>query len=127
LISQEIIEDLGNGVVVTRNVHHAPTPVQNREVVILSWADNLEEGSDYHVTVSVNRPDVKPAPHTTRAVVLAAWIFQHVKGKQNECLVTRILQMDPKGHIPSFVLNHAHSKSSSHVVVLRQLFGIPAG
>jgi len=90
---------------------NAPFPVKKRDFVVITHFDQLQDGTYIGLGTSINHPNGKENPDYVRAVNLtSAWIMESVPGNPNQCYVTRLIQMDPKGNIPAFVVNLSKKK-----------------
>lgn len=50
-------------------------------------------------------------------VTIGSWIIEPISDKR--CRVTRLVHADPKGSVPSFIINFAVTKTAEQVVNMR--------
>eukprot|EP01104_Vermistella_antarctica_P020908 TRINITY_DN9156_c0_g1_i1.p1 TRINITY_DN9156_c0_g1~~TRINITY_DN9156_c0_g1_i1.p1 ORF type:complete len:286 (+),score=33.32 TRINITY_DN9156_c0_g1_i1:50-859(+) len=114
-----------------------PFPITNREFLYVASrrfvALNLdnpgakveEEDIDaplsyINVTVSINCDEHRADPNYVRGVNRSLQVFTPVKGDPNKTMVSRIFVVDPKGLIPSWVVNQSTKKGGYTVMNLKK-------
>lgn len=97
--------------------HKTPFPVTDRELCYLRTQHKLDGGAVLMVGVSINDKDVPTAEGRVRAVVLACWLFKPQEDGKTH--VTRCIQLDPKGSVPSFLINAQQAKAAIAINVLK--------
>lgn len=119
LLSIDVIKRVGEDIVVTYSTHQAPTMITNREFVLLRACRQLENGCVVYVAFSINYPERKANPQFVRgALIVGGWLIKPVEGDAEAVDVERILQLDPKGNIPAFVVN---LKKQQAAISLREM------
>lgn len=103
----------------------APMPLSYREFVTVRTKKVV--GNVYYIySVSVNYPtgDKDSDPSCVRgAVHINGFIIRPVEDNPNQAYVTRIVQMDPKGAVPLFVVDMMKRKAAEFVAKLREEVG----
>jgi len=80
--------------------------VRDREFVFLETFKEYEDGSIVVCCFSVERDDVPPLPTCVRGeMILSGWIITPLRTDCEVCDVTYVVHVDPKGWIPSVVVN----------------------
>jgi hypothetical protein len=104
LLEWKVVKSINDNTVVLYTGHSTPIGVTNRETLVVRGWDE-ENGTIYIYSVSVNDPEVPSVDGRVRSVVhVGGWIIEPVEDG-SKCNVTRVFQLDPKGSIPSFVVN----------------------
>jgi hypothetical protein len=104
LLDWKIVKTINDNTVVLYTGHSTPIGVTNRENLnVRGWDE--ENGTIYVYTQSINDPEVPTVDGRVRSVVhVSGWIIEPLEDG-SKCKVTRVMQLDPKGSIPSFVVN----------------------
>jgi len=80
--------------------------VSNRDFMLFASEVWMKSGDFAVVTNSIEHPDFPPAPGFVRGVVKNSGLYVEECGQgDRECIVTYVVQLDPKGMIPSWVAN----------------------
>lgn len=96
--------------------HKTPFPVTDRELCFLRTTHTLEDGRTLVCAVSINS-DVATEDKRVRAVVLAGWLFR--PDGDSKTHVTRLIQLDPKGNVPGFLINAQQAKAATAINILK--------
>ena len=105
-MGSEIIEELGKGTAVVRDMIKAPSVISNRDVLVVRHDIRREDGSILLLARSVEREDCPPVKGFVRSH-LWMQIFDIQPTKDGKVSVTVAAHMDPKGSIPKWVVNKA--------------------
>jgi len=97
-------------------------PVSNREFICVRCRKVINN-IRYIYSVSVNYPqgDADSDPNSVRGVMqLNGFIFRPVEGNPNHVFLKRIVQIDPKGSVPLWIVDMMKRKAADFVVKLRE-------
>jgi hypothetical protein len=98
----------------------APYPVTPREFVLVRGRKEMH-GTYYIYSMSVNYEKAAYDANFVRGVVPHnAFILRPVQGNPHQTRMTRITAIDPKGSVPSFVVNMMKTKSGDYLGRLRE-------
>jgi len=118
LIDIVLVEKITDDIEVTRTRYSAPFPVTAREIVAVRYRVE-RDGVYYVISFSVNHNDVKSDSNYVRAVLhINALICKPLPDNKTE--FTRIIDVEPKGNIPNFVVNITKTSAARFVVLLRK-------
>jgi len=122
LLEIEIVESIDNDLDVLRTRYGAPFPVSAREFVAIRYRFANEEDNEYYiVSFSINHKAVKSDSSAVRGVLgVNALIIRPVPGKDDKTELIRIVDVEPKGNIPNFVVNMTKTSAGGFVVLLRK-------
>jgi len=96
----------------------APWPVSHRDFVYLSLSRPLEDGSIVSLGFSVQTSLVPEVRGLVRGhIYLAGFIFRRLDPKLTR--VTYIVHLDPKGSIPTMIINQSQKKQTQNISRLR--------
>lgn len=96
----------------------APWPVSHRDFVYLSLCRPLEDGSIVSLGFSVESPLVPEVRGLVRGhIYLAGFILRRIG--PNTTRVTYIVHLDPKGSIPTMIVNKSQKKQTQNISRLR--------
>jgi len=117
------ILQVGSDVQLVRSRMFAPMPLSHREFVAVRTRKTINDNVYIIASVSVNYPsgDKDSDPSCVRGVAhLNGFIFRPVEGNPNQTKLTRIVQVDPKGSVPLFVVDMMKRKAAEFVAKLRE-------
>jgi len=118
LIEFQIKEEIADHLHIMYQVYSAPTPVAPREVVALR-AFKEKDGAYTVWGGSINYASVKGFSNYVRAVAkVSGWMIQPEGA--NKAKVFHLVQVDPKGWIPPFVVNSTKTKPALRIIGLRK-------
>lgn len=103
-------------VFVVYSAHKTPFPVTHRELLYVRKTHRFPDGRIMIVGKSINDPQQMAREGRVRAVVLAGWLFTPID--ENKTRVVRIIQLDPKGNIPAFLINTHNEKTARAIPLL---------
>jgi len=107
-------------IVLYQSQHTTPFPVTHREFVAFRFRKITSDGTYYVWGTSVNNKDVPQSSGHVRGVIsVSGWILRPVEGNPNLTNCTRIFRIDPKGNIPTIVVNMYSTKSGNQLVEFR--------
>jgi hypothetical protein len=96
----------------------APWPVSHRDFAFLSVSKHLEDGSIISVGFSVDSPLVPEVSGLVRGEMhMAGFILRQVAPKLTR--MTYLVHIDPKGSIPTMVINQTQKKQTQNVSKIR--------
>eukprot|EP01116_Phalansterium_solitarium_P016555 TRINITY_DN3865_c0_g1_i1.p2 TRINITY_DN3865_c0_g1~~TRINITY_DN3865_c0_g1_i1.p2 ORF type:complete len:272 (-),score=80.66 TRINITY_DN3865_c0_g1_i1:296-1006(-) len=122
LLDFKFIKAEEDGVGVVYAVHNAPFPVTKRDFILAITHSQEPSGTYLAFSTSINYAGVNQDTNYVRgALYVSAWVIEAVEGKPDEALVTRIIQVDPKGMIPAFVVNANKSNPGKVLVQIENL------
>jgi hypothetical protein len=82
----------------------------------------LSDGGYVSFGKSINHDEcLTDSSHVRAALHLVGAICRPIPGEPNRCMLTRIAQLDPKGNIPTMVVNATKKKSGASVILLRKV------
>jgi len=84
-------------------------------------AFDLPEGTFYILSQSVDYDKIPPNPKCVRGEILDTGILI-TPVSENTCSVTYVLQVDPKGWVPTFIVNLAATDQATNVLRIREYF-----
>eukprot|EP01104_Vermistella_antarctica_P012440 TRINITY_DN359_c0_g1_i1.p1 TRINITY_DN359_c0_g1~~TRINITY_DN359_c0_g1_i1.p1 ORF type:complete len:266 (-),score=68.76 TRINITY_DN359_c0_g1_i1:142-939(-) len=111
----------------------APFPVASRNFLAVRYT--RRDGETVTITGgSINHADYPMDPNYCRGVLhVGGWRLEPIEGEPNKCQVVRVIQVDPCGMIPGWIVNMFKSKAAQALVDLRDMMvrfgdveGIPA-
>mmetsp|Transcript_15127 Transcript_15127/g.43031 ORF Transcript_15127/g.43031 Transcript_15127/m.43031 type:complete len:235 (+) Transcript_15127:57-761(+) len=119
ILGLEILKEFGNVTIRYASFYLAPM-VSNREFVFVQSEQTDADGSFVAATTSINFAEKKQASGQVRGVIA----IEGVKVEQdaenpNKCTIYRTLQVDPKGMLPSWVVNMSKSNVAKQIVKVR--------
>jgi hypothetical protein len=118
----EIVREVTPEIAITRARYKAPFPVTSREVVAFRARRRLPGGGYVSFGKSINYDEcLTDSSHVRAALHLVGAICRPIPGEPNRCMLTRIAQLDPKGNIPTMVVNATKKKSGTSVILLRKV------
>jgi hypothetical protein len=118
----EIVREITPEIAITRARYKAPFPVTSREVVAFRARRRLPGGGYVSFGKSINWDEcLTDSSHVRAALHLVGAICRPIPGEPNRCMLTRIAQLDPKGNIPTMVVNATKKKSGTSVILLRKV------
>jgi len=120
IFSSKTIEEVAPDIQITHVVYKAPFPLSYREFVALRAKTVESDGSYLSYGNSINHKTFPTTKDYVRAVsIVSGWSFRPVPGNPNQCIAKRIVQMDPKGVIPAWVVNSYKTKAGLLLVSVR--------
>lgn len=100
------------------SAHKTPYPISHRELLYVRSRHVLEDGRVMIVGSSVNDKEQPVQESRVRAAVLACWVMKAIDA--NKTNVIRMIQLDPKGNIPSFLVNTHNAKTAKALGVITE-------
>lgn len=114
------VEKINDNIQLVYSSYNAPPPVWKREFVAIRATKELEDGTCISYGASVNHKDFPtPTDYVRGCIVISGWHLRPVEGNPNATRCTRVVQLDPKGWIPSSVVNMYKTKSGQALVSIR--------
>jgi len=103
----KFLRELQDAIGVVYALHNAPFPVSKRDFVLATTHFGPQADGKYLAySTSINYPGIQQDSSIVRGVIfVSAWIVEPVAGDANSCKVTRIIHVDVKGMIPTFIIN----------------------
>jgi len=118
----EVVREIIPDIVVTRARYTAPFPVTAREIVAIRVRRKLPDGGYLSYGKSINLDEcLTDSSHVRAALHLIGAFCRPIPGEPNRCILTRIAQLDPKGNIPTMVVNAVKTKSGTSMILLRKV------
>jgi hypothetical protein len=118
LLDWKVVKTISDNQSIIYSGHKVPFPVTNRELCYLRTIHKLEDGRVLVCGNSINDKDVASVDGRVRAVVLACWLFTPQDATKTH--VTRCIQLDPKGSVPTFLINAHQAKSAIAINTLKK-------
>eukprot|EP01114_Cavostelium_apophysatum_P001832 TRINITY_DN11600_c0_g1_i1.p1 TRINITY_DN11600_c0_g1~~TRINITY_DN11600_c0_g1_i1.p1 ORF type:complete len:389 (-),score=79.14 TRINITY_DN11600_c0_g1_i1:37-1203(-) len=122
LLKMEVLETITPQIQVVHRTYKAPASIiAPRDFIALNarWASN---GSFATYGTSINHPLDRASPKYVRGrAIVTGFIFRPVEGKVNECRCIRIVQIDPKGLVPSWVVNVGKKRAAQALVRMKNI------
>lgn len=121
ILEWSILKNVADDLEVVYSAHSAPFPVSSRELIYLRHSRTLENGNFIVSASSINVKDQPTREKRVRAAIYySGWVVEIID--DDSCKVTRILQLDPKGNIPTMIVNAYKTKTALAVNKLRSVF-----
>eukprot|EP01089_Gocevia_fonbrunei_P015219 TRINITY_DN437_c0_g4_i2.p1 TRINITY_DN437_c0_g4~~TRINITY_DN437_c0_g4_i2.p1 ORF type:complete len:212 (+),score=54.00 TRINITY_DN437_c0_g4_i2:93-728(+) len=119
LLEHTVVVEPSNELRLLYQLYKLPWPISNRDALFYAAIKRDEKGARYHIGKSIPNQDVVKTPSgTVRAQVLtSAYVMQPLEG--NKTLLTYVVQLDPKGSLPTALVNSSQGKSAKRVVQIR--------
>lgn len=109
---------INDSVQIIYSAHATPFPVSTRELLYVRCVKKY----DNIVVVSGSSINMKDEPVVDKrvraAIYSSGWVIEPLE--ENKCRVTRILQLDPKGNIPTMIVNSYKKKTALALQKARQ-------
>jgi len=116
----DLIKSVPGNIEVVYTAQNLPFPLSSREALHCRIAKTETNGAINVASTSINDPNVKIGEGRVRSVIIiSGWSFLPIEGGKTK--VTRLVQLDPKGSIPTFVVNAYISKVGTSLANLRAL------
>ncbi|CAG8594782.1 7569_t:CDS:2 [Acaulospora morrowiae] len=81
-------------------------PTLARDAVTLAYGTQLDDGRMVHVNKSIEHKLSPNEPGVIRIHVnCAGFVVEPIKSQQNKCYLTQIIDADPKGWVPKYVIS----------------------
>jgi hypothetical protein len=124
LLDAKVLKEIDETTSLYYSAYKSPAfPVSDREFTNVRHVVRNFDGKDGILIClySVNYKEQPTVEKRVRAVVVVSGIvIQPVEGASDKCNFTRIVQLDPKGNIPTFVVNMFVKKSGDVLVGIRK-------
>ncbi|KAH3743442.1 hypothetical protein Pelo_15154 [Pelomyxa schiedti] len=122
LISAEVVAQVGNDLTVHTSKYKAPFFLSKREFVVL-YGKREVEGTFYLVHTSINYAGARHDPSCTRGVTrVGHTITPSVNNPSQECVIRRIVQLDPKGAVPSSAVMLKQKDDAKRMTKIKDAF-----
>mmetsp|Transcript_32165 Transcript_32165/g.54975 ORF Transcript_32165/g.54975 Transcript_32165/m.54975 type:complete len:231 (-) Transcript_32165:57-749(-) len=123
ILQHEVIEKVNGDETTYLSYSRFKTPmgISNRDFLTLRSQLHLDDGSTLIVSQSVNSKKKPFDSATVRGVTRNARLFEPIS--DTECKVTLVDHVDPKGHVPAFVINLFKKKAAEAIVKLQNIYG----
>jgi len=122
LVEFKVLQKVDEDTNVFYSLNNAPFPVAKRDLVIVTRAAPEADGKFLLVSTSVNYDHQATDTSAVRAVLtLASWLIAPIDGQPSQSFVTRLVQLDPKGMIPAFVVNAQKAKAGLTLIEVEKL------
>lgn len=97
--------------------------ISGRDIIIIVNFTVNEEGVIYIVGFSDEREDLVPLqPDRVRGgLPIGGFKIEHIKNQPGKILLTYIVDMDPRGSVPSFLLSTALKDQATKLALIRGL------
>eukprot|EP01091_Cochliopodium_minus_P005568 TRINITY_DN15477_c0_g1_i1.p1 TRINITY_DN15477_c0_g1~~TRINITY_DN15477_c0_g1_i1.p1 ORF type:complete len:233 (-),score=73.35 TRINITY_DN15477_c0_g1_i1:141-839(-) len=125
LLKLNMIEQIDKNIQVVLLHMSAPTPVSSREFVSVRGHKTKEDGTILFASKSINREDVKVESGFVRGVARTGSVFAPVYDENKKIVgteITNIDKLDPKGWIPTFVINAGKNRPADRLIGWRAYF-----
>jgi len=123
LIFHEVVKEITPDIVVTRSRFSAPFPVTDREFLTMRSMKKLEDGS-YVVSVrSINDESVPFDENYVRGESNSDIYIFPVDGTKNNVGIISVDNIDPKGWVPTFVVNSHKSSAGDWLIKMQEIYG----
>jgi len=119
LIDCTTVREVTKEIKVQRLRYSAPFPIYPREFVVLR-VDKQINGSYYLFSSSISYDACPATTQFVRGVMRVSGLI--MQPNENGTLLTKIVQIDPRGSIPAFVVNLVGYKQAEFYVTLNSLF-----
>lgn len=106
----KFLKDLDNGISIVYAIHNTPFPVTKRDLLLAVTHEQLADGKYLAFSTSINYAVNQDPNYVRAALYVSAWIIEPVEGNPDAADVIRVVQVDPKGMIPAFVVNANKAK-----------------
>ena len=114
-----IVAEIGPGTRILYNRFSAPWPVYERDFVFIGKHQEVD-GKIVYVGKSVEVPSIPPKDGAVRGEIHASgFIFEPIS--ENSTRVIYFINVDPKGSIPTMVVNFMSSKQTQNIHRIRTL------
>jgi hypothetical protein len=124
LLDAKVLKEIDANTSLYYSAYKSPAfPVSDREFTNVRHVVNNFDGKGGILVClySVNYKEQPVVDKRVRAVVVVSGlVIQPVDGATDKCHFTRIVQLDPKGNIPTFVVNMFVKKSGDVLVGIRK-------
>eukprot|EP01104_Vermistella_antarctica_P010503 TRINITY_DN2809_c1_g1_i1.p1 TRINITY_DN2809_c1_g1~~TRINITY_DN2809_c1_g1_i1.p1 ORF type:complete len:232 (-),score=57.03 TRINITY_DN2809_c1_g1_i1:151-846(-) len=121
VIETKIHKQISENVEVMYSTHNAPFPVTNRSFVYLRSKRVDEDGAIFSTSISINDDEYPVDSNFVRGVNQSQWCFLPVEGNDKQCKLIRVVAIDPKGSIPTWIVNSHKKKGADLLVTLRKV------
>eukprot|EP01121_Diplochlamys_sp_Union-15-3_P009116 TRINITY_DN2461_c0_g1_i1.p1 TRINITY_DN2461_c0_g1~~TRINITY_DN2461_c0_g1_i1.p1 ORF type:complete len:260 (-),score=56.09 TRINITY_DN2461_c0_g1_i1:22-747(-) len=119
-LDKKVLKEVGDGIQVIYLQVKAQFPVSNRDACVLSRVIVEDDGRIVICTTSINYESCSAVNGFVRSVSkVSGWILDPLDG--GKCMVTRMLHTDPKGLLPTFLLNFFKTRPAQSLVFLREI------
>lgn len=109
---------INDSVQVIYSAHATPITVSTRELLYVRCVKKYDDKVVVSGT-SINMKDEPTVDKRVRAAIYSSgWIIEPLE--ENKCRLTRILQLDPKGSIPTMIVNSYKKKTAAAISRVRQ-------
>jgi len=122
LLEMKILQQISEDLQVVQRKYRAPSSlIAPRDFVAINGRWQSPTGEMYIYGSSINHKEDRVTSNYVRGyVMVTGFIFSPIEGDQNSCRCTRILQLDPKGMIPAWIVNAGKKRSlQSHLIMKR--------
>lgn len=118
------VQEIDTNLEVMVQTFWAPFPLQNREFLVIRYFSTTpsEDGEIINVVgCSINWKSFPLSDSMVRAILpVGGWQITPIRGNENQCLVSRVLQVNPKGLIPAFIVNMFKHKAALAMASLKE-------
>ncbi|KAL7719546.1 START domain-containing protein [Entamoeba marina] len=123
LLVFEVLENVGgdDNIKIVRQCHSAPWPITSREFITLS--NNYEENGVYYIIQgSINYPNYdKVDKKYVRGLKNLGMV---IKPEGDGCSVERVMEIDPKGSVPSIAVSTSKKDDATRLLKLKEYFEV---
>jgi len=117
LLESTLVQEFESDLRVLYNRFHAPWPVSERDFVFASKKYIEDSGSILVVGCSVDA-GVPERNKTVRGEILASGFYIE-KLSETRCRVTYLVNVDPKGSLPTWLVNKMSGKQCNNLIKIR--------
>jgi len=120
-LSIKVVHEVSSDIKIYQSTHSTPFPVTSREFLALRCRKVASDGTCYVWGASINRKDIlQLSGHVRGVIAVSGWIIEPVKDDPNSSMVRRVFKVDPKGSIPTMVVNMFKTKAGLQLVAIRK-------
>jgi len=123
ILEVQVVETITPEIDVVRTRYSAPFPVAPREFVAIRYRVANEKDNEFYIlSFSINHKSVKSDSSVVRGVLhLNVVVIKPVPGADNKAELIRILDVEPKGNVPNFIVTMTKNNAASFAVLVRKV------
>jgi len=123
LLYYNVVDTIADNILLTHVGFKTPFPVTSRDFCAIRCSTE-EDGVRYIWGCSVISsavPENAEGKFVRGMIIVSGFVFKPVDGEPDQCLITNVNQVDPKGWIPAWVVNLGKGKSLARMTGLKKL------
>eukprot|EP01100_Stratorugosa_tubuloviscum_P001570 TRINITY_DN1351_c2_g1_i1.p1 TRINITY_DN1351_c2_g1~~TRINITY_DN1351_c2_g1_i1.p1 ORF type:complete len:465 (-),score=208.45 TRINITY_DN1351_c2_g1_i1:169-1563(-) len=121
VLEMKVVEHITSDIKVIYSSYQAPFPVTSREFVAIQSANTETDGSIYIYGTSINHSSCRHNSRFVRGVVTTGYIIKPVKDDPNSSYFIRVVEIDPKGSIPTAAVRATKKKAAIMLLTLKKV------